>query len=165
MCNDSGRRWPKRIRLERRLYEIPYQLITITITCRNRMRCFDHPDFTSSCRDSLEFASHQHKIDVLIYCFMPDHLHLLVQPASAGTNVIDFVQRFKSFTGRLAWNHGFQGKIWQPSFYDHILREHEDPMKHIRYIVENPVRAGIVDYWNEYPHTGSLVFDLDEFDW
>ncbi len=165
MSDASGRHYPKRIRLERRLYETSLQCVAITVTCRDRRHCFENSEFTRSCRDSLEFSSARYGIDVLVFCFMPDHLHLLVQRQLDGVNVIDFVQRYKSFTAKLAWDHGFDGKIWQPRFYDHILREHEDPMKHIRYIIENPVRAGIVSTWIEYPHTGSLVFDLAEFDW
>jgi putative transposase len=95
---------------------------------------------------------------------MPDHLHLLLQPEME-TDIIEFVQRYKSWTTRLAWKHGVTGKLWQPRFYDHILRENVDPLRHIRYIAENPIRANLVETWNEYPYVGSTVFDLNEFDW
>lgn len=164
MSNVHNYRWPKRIRLERGLYEVPEQPISLTIACRNRHRYFESDALVEACRDSLQAVSEQHDVGVLAYCFMPDHLHLLVQPRSR-SNVISFVQRYKSWTSRLAWQQDIHGKIWQPRFYDHILRESDDPMKQIRYIVENPVRAGLVGIWSDYPWVGSLEYDLTEFEW
>ena len=66
---------------------------------------------------------------------------------------------FKQLSGHwLARN--LSGVKWQKDFYDHILREEDELMKHLRYIAENPVRRGLVAEWNEYPFTGSEVFDL-----
>lgn len=95
---------------------------------------------------------------------MPDHIHLLLQP-EIESDLVKFIQHYKSWTTRQAWKHGIQGKLWQRSFYDHILRNGDDLERHLRYIIENPVRAGIVDDWREFPYSGSLVYDLEEMDW
>jgi putative transposase len=43
------------------------------------------------------------------------------------------------------------GKLWQRGFYDHALRKDEDVLKLARYIVANPIRAGIINKIGDYP--------------
>ncbi len=90
---------------------------------------------------------------------MPDHIHLLISP-SPQVSLVDFVRAFKGRSTRLAWQYGYPGKIWQRSFYDHFLRKEEDVHRVVDYILNNPVRQGIVDDWQEYPFSGSLVYNL-----
>lgn len=44
------------------------------------------------------------------------------------------------------------GPFWQRSFYDHALRREEDRLQLARYVVANPLRAGIVERLGDYPH-------------
>ena len=68
---------------------------------------------------------------------------------------------FKQKTGFwLSRNTG--GIKWQKDFYDHIHRKNEDLKKHITYLLDNPVRKGLVDHWQNYPFKGSLDFNLQE---
>jgi putative transposase len=164
MHQGTNRRWSKPIRLPREHYEVPHQIVSITIGCRDRQPYFEMAELTVDCIIALRNAAKMRSIDVHAYCFMPDHVHLLLEPRE-GSNVIDFVQAYKSYTTKIAREHGFLQSIWQPRFYDHILREHEDQNKHIRYLIENPVRAGLVDLWPEYSYVGSFVYDLGDFDW
>jgi putative transposase len=161
----SERRYrEKRIRLDRHLYKVPDQITAITISSRYRTRFFEQHDFTTACCQALREVGDRQMVKILIFCFMPDHLHLLLQTYETG-DVIEFVQRYKSWTTRIAWQHGISGKVWQPRFYDHILREGEDPIKQMRYIAENPIRAGLAETISQYPYVGSFTYDLNEFDW
>ena len=63
-------------------------------------------------------------ITLHLYCLMPDHLHLIVQLTSS--NLLGMVSEFKSISTRVWWSHGGKGRLWQPSFYDHGIREAED---------------------------------------
>ena len=74
-------------------------------------------------------------------------------------DVTSFVQAYKGRTTRTYWKMGGRGKLWQRGFYDHILRSEEDLQDVTRYILENPVRKGIVKSLVEYPFSGSAVFD------
>jgi REP element-mobilizing transposase RayT len=47
---------------------------------------------------------------------------------------------------------GCKGRIWQPGFHDHALRHDEDRLKVARYIIANPLRAGLVNSIGAYPH-------------
>jgi len=48
---------------------------------------------------------------------------------------------------------GWKGKVWQRSFCDHALRKDEDVTKVAEYIVNNPIRRGLVKDWTEYPYS------------
>ena len=112
---------------------------------------------------------------VFVYCLMPEHLHFLcsVGPyahrnyAHKGLHyldkelsIIDFVNQFKGKSTTIAWKYGIKGSLWQKRWYDHILRKDEDVRKIGEYILNNPVRRGLVEHWYEYPYCGYL----DEFD-
>jgi len=53
-------------------------------------------------------------------------------------------------------------KLWQPSFYDHVLRNDEDVFKFAKYILNNPVRRKIVTNYKDYQFSGpiDLIGDL-----
>ena len=98
-------------------------------------------------------------MEVLAYCFMPDHLHLLLEAKEDG-NLIRFVKTFKQMS---AYRHRqtFDQPLWQKGYYDHILRKEEDVCGVAQYICENPVRAGLVDSPDEYAFWGgTLLADL-----
>jgi putative transposase len=88
--------------------------------------------------------------DVCAVCLMPDHLHIL--QGVIETNLIDLMQRWKTFTTNRLHRLGISGDIWQRSFYDHAMRDDEDLEQTANYIVENPVRAGIVAVVSDYPY-------------
>ena len=98
-------------------------------------------------------------VRVYAYCFMPDHLHLLFSPA-AGCDAVRFVQLLKGKSTRVFWASGGEGKLWQRGFYDHILRKDEGLGEVARYILDNPVRKGLVRKASDYPYSGSFVFDI-----
>ncbi|MCO5222143.1 MAG: transposase [Thermomicrobiales bacterium] len=86
---------------------------------------------------------------VHLICLMPDHLHALIEVQSEG--LVKIVGRAKSMTTRMWWTNGRQGTLWQKSFYDHGIRETHDFEATVKYILENPVRAGLVEEGETYP--------------
>jgi len=99
--------------------------------------------------------------NVIAYVFMPDHLHLLVEGATEECELRRFVSLAKQ---RAAYTFGQQheGQLWQPSFYDHVLREDESSLPFIRYIIENPVRSALVDRIEDYPFLDTGAVPLCE---
>jgi putative transposase len=151
----------KRIRLDRHLYKEPQTLVAVTIGTNNRRPIFSNDLLTSRAIDLLKTRASEMDVSIIAFCFMPDHVHLLLSPGLMG-DLVEFIRDYKSRTTRLCWEHGIHGKVWQRSFYDHILREFDDPMKHVRYILENPVREQMVDSFSEYPWCGSFEYDVFE---
>jgi REP element-mobilizing transposase RayT len=54
--------------------------------------------------------------------------------------IMDIVCAYKSLTTRECKKNGFDEKLFQNSFYDHVIRDREDYDAHARYIAENPMR-------------------------
>ncbi len=109
-----------------------------------------------NCIETLRAYSEKHGLAVLAYCFMPDHLHLLVEGDSE-SDLPQFIKDFKQRTG-YAYRRSNSGLLWQKSYYDHILRAEEDMRQVARYIIANPVRAALVTAASDYPYSGSFVW-------
>jgi REP element-mobilizing transposase RayT len=149
----------KRIRLPADIYGQPGTRALLTVVVDGRRRIFEAPELARPTIDLLREQSMRDAIAVLAFCLMPDHLHLLVR-VDGLIGVPRFVQDFKGKSTRAAWNYGHVGQLWQRSFHDRLLRESDNELERVRYIVANPVRSGLVDEWQEYPFSGSFVYDL-----
>ena len=90
--------------------------------------------------------------DTLTFVLMPDHLHWLLQ-LRAGC-LADLVKRFKSVSGAVLnrMRDAPCVPVWQAGFHDHAIRDDADMQDIARYIVANPVRAGLVESVRLYPH-------------
>lgn len=80
------------------------------------------------------------------YVIMPNHIHvvLILESETAGASprptITDIVCAYESLTTRECKKNGFDGKLFQTSFYEHIIRGREDYEKIVKYIYENRVR-------------------------
>lgn len=91
------------------------------------------------------------------YCLMPDHLHVLVSPAESGRPVGGFLRRFKSFSTREYQCTAGVARLWQTTAHDRVVRKSEDVAWLAEYIANNPVRAGLVECWTEWPYSRVFV--------
>jgi putative transposase len=99
--------------------------------------------------------------NVNVHCFMPDHVHLLVEGRGEQADACRFVHQAKQRSGYL-FAQRYHTRLWQPSFYDHVLRDDEAALSVARYIVENPVRAELVESPTEYPFLGASEYTISE---
>lgn len=107
-------------------------------------------------------ALKQYKCESEVYLFMPDHLHIIITGNDPESDAYRAMKAFKQYSGY--WMSKNRQEVWwQDGFHDHILREEEDYFALMKYILNNPVRAGICETWEEYPHKGSTVFDLTKW--
>jgi len=87
----------------------------------------------------------------LAYVIMPDHMHWLMQ-LKKDTGISKVVKNIKGKSAIEINQHlGRKGSIWQNGFYDHAIRKDEQIINIARYIIANPVRAGLVSSVREYP--------------
>lgn len=86
----------------------------------------------------------------LAWVVMPDHLHWLVTLQTGSLSAL--IQRIKSRSA-ISINRVLlsQGQVWQKGFHDHALRQDEDLCAVARYIVANPLRAGLAQTIGDYP--------------
>ena len=97
----------------------------------------------------------------ITYCFMPDHVHLLVAGTSETADCKQFIARGKQYSG-FYYKNQHHRRLWQRYGFERVLRNDEATLAVARYIVENPVRAGLVADPKDYPFLGSSVYTLDE---
>jgi len=98
---------------------------------------------------------------IVAYCFMPDHLHLLVEACSESSDCLRFIKRAKQFSG-FHYFREFGQRLWQRYGFERTLREEDATLPVARYILENPVRAKLVQNPEEYPFSGSTTHTLSE---
>ena len=86
----------------------------------------------------------------LAWVVMPDHLHWLVQLKDGD---LDSLMRQVKSRSAMAINRarGMTGAIWQEGFHDRALRFEDDVRAAARYVVANPLRAGLVTRLADYP--------------
>jgi putative transposase len=151
----------KRIRLDADLYGQSGVVCSITIATKDRLWIFDDAALAEASVAILRKQAMTLGAKVYAYCFMPDHVHLLLAPSDS-CDLVAFVAQFKNLVQRAAWRLGLHGTFWQKRFWDHFLRQDEDIETVVHYILNNPVRAGLVSDWRDYPYSGSLVWETLE---
>ncbi len=149
----------KSIRMPPSAYRESGQIFSVTITTARRISVFADLDFGHECIALLRAAHDAGRIRVYAYCLMPDHVHLLLGIGSA-SDLTSEIGRWKSLCSNVRRRIGGAERMWQRSFYDHALRKEEDVRVVARYILENPIRAGLVERSKDYPLSGSFEFDL-----
>ena len=120
---------------------------------------FAEPAAARLIEQALRWLHCQDRWQCKAYVIMPDHVHF-VAVLGDQVSLSKVMRTFGSYTARrLNEMLGRCGKVWQKGFYDHCLRSDESYTKHLRYIVENPVRKGFVANVEDWP------FSAIEPDW
>jgi putative transposase len=90
------------------------------------------------------------------YVIMPDHLHLFCAPGGLiAQPLAKWVSFWKSCAAR-HWPRRAEAPIWQRHFWDTQLRRGESYDEKWDYVVNNPVRAGLVSRAEDWPYQGEL---------
>jgi putative transposase len=108
----------------------------------------------------LQYASNKYNYLVLTYCFMPNHLHLLML-SQKESDLLDFVKLFKQLSS-YHYKQKSGRQLWQASFYDRKLRFDEDRPGVAKYILNNPVRWKLCVEVSGYRYSGSFVCSIDD---
>ena len=96
----------------------------------------------------------------LAWVVMPDHFHALIS-LDGGISLSDAMNKLKGRSARVINKQlDRTGSFWQRSFRDHALRKEEDRLQLARYVVANPLRAGMVERLGDYPHWDSVWLSL-----
>ncbi|MGH8493852.1 MAG: REP-associated tyrosine transposase [Moraxellaceae bacterium] len=120
------------------------QIYHITAVTKNRQPTFTDWAKGRAVVHTLIKLSEEDRAHTLCYVVMPDHLHWLME-LNSGT-LAEVMQLLKGRSAR-----ELNSQLWQPGFHDHALRKEEDVISLARYIVTNPLRAGLVRNVADYP--------------
>jgi putative transposase len=133
----------------------------LTIGTRARARVFTDPAVVAVVVSQLLRVATDEGFAVIAYCFMPDHVHLVVAGRSATSDLPRFVRLAKQRSG-FCFKQAFGRHLWQESFYERVVRRIDDLADVIAYVIDNPVRARLADNPAAYPHWGSQVYEREE---
>ncbi len=133
-------------------------VFSVTIVTVRRDPVFADLAFGRRCVDLLAATLGRFGAVGYAHCLMPDHAHLLL---GVGTgSLVDVVADWKARCFHTRRERGEMEPFWQRSFWDHGLRGDEGLIETALYILNNPVRAGLVEDWRQYPLCGSTLWDL-----
>ena len=130
----------------------------LTLCTNGRAKTFSDHAIIILLLDILHGTCAAHFFEVYAYCFMPDHLHLILVGTRDSSNLSRAIQSFKGKTAAAARGTGIR-ELWQKGFYDHVLRSGESLDAAANYMFMNPVRAGFVQQADEWAGSGSFVLD------
>lgn len=99
--------------------------------------------------------------ELYAYCIMPNHVHLvfkhIIQENTGEENrypISDILMSLKRFTARECNKMlDRSGSFWQDESFDRVIRDAEELERTIAYTLNNPVKADLVDYWEEWPYS------------
>ncbi|UHD15426.1 REP-associated tyrosine transposase [Thiocapsa bogorovii] len=137
-------------------YSEPGREYLVTTTVHRRIPVFETFSYARICIRELAGTERETDASWLAWVLMPDHFHGLVRLGST-SDLSDLMRRFKGASA-YALNRvmGRTGTLWQPGYHDHALRREESRLAVARYIVANPLRAGLAERPGDYPHWDSV---------
>ena len=91
---------------------------------------------------------------LICYCIMPNHIHLAFTLLEGNRGISKIMKSIKGISAR-EYNKlmGTNGIIWQDESYDHLVRNEQELLNIIRYIINNPVNAKFVTDWKNWKWT------------
>ena len=125
-----------------------------------KARVFHKPQDYEAFLNLLGTAKQRQSIKLFAFCLMPNHFHLVVQPESS-LALSRFMQwLMTSHVRRYHQHYESTGHVWQGRFKSFAIQRDEHLITVLRYVCQNPVRAGLVKKSDEWPWSGLVRTDL-----
>ena len=136
----------------------PVYFITTCIAARRPLLA--QPTVHAILREEWQGLRSRHGWMVGAYMIMPDHVHFFAAPVPEEARPLSHVMaKWKEWSAkRILKTTGTTAPLWQPEFFDHVLRSESSRTEKWNYLRENPVRAGLVAQAEAWPFTGHIDF-------
>jgi len=85
----------------------------------------------------------------------------MLEGVTADADLRMAMHRWKLRTG-FAWKQRTGQRLWQEGFHDYVLRDYDSATVIVKYIINNPIRAGLTEEVTRYPYIGSSRYGLAE---
>ena len=140
---------------------IGFQYYSLTWSCHDGQSLFTQQDRIDLVRAQFLRASKETNVADVAHCFMPDHFQELVKGESSDADAERYIRKAKQYSG-FYFKQAFHLKLWVRKGFKRVLIDDYAPRAAIKYIIENPVRAGLVTRVENYPFTGSAKYTIEE---
>ena len=150
---------------ERKRFFVQYD--NLLDSCNNGPTYLNQPEVAEIVKEQLHLFDND-MYELIAYSIMPNHVHILIDTAIQIPPAQDFttweavnfqpldkiMKRIKGATGRYANLYLKRtGTFWQKESYDHFIRNQKEFSNVIRYILNNPIKARLVNDWGEHPYS------------
>lgn len=133
----------------------------LTFSARDRRRSFLDSLAARETLNAIVRTAREERFADLAYCVMPAHLHWLVEGRSCDSDLRRLATMAKRRSGAIyAMRTGVA--LWQEGYYDRVIRDEVELYVTARYVIENPVRAGLVSAPVDWPYSGSEVWTFEQ---
>jgi putative transposase len=127
----------------------------VSVTAWGRRNIFQTDRMAALFLDVLRENRAKGRFQVHEFVLMRNHFHALITPA-AEVSLEKCAQYIKGgFSFRAKRELGFSGEVWQAGYNEHRVRDARDYRDHVRYIHENPVRAGLCEKPEDYEYSSA----------
>ena len=139
-------------RLERVFVPTPIYFVTANAANRRSILAVNEIH-----RAFLDFAKLGEDRGALVgaYVLMPDHMHLFVA-LDPEAKLTMWMKSLKNSLSKTLRSLNIPAPHWQKGFFDHVLRSSDSYDQKWEYVRDNPVRAGLVKTWEEWPFSGQV---------
>lgn len=128
------------------------QIYFVTMVTLDRKPHFSNLYLARKAIQQISLLHNEEKLYSYAWVVMPDHMHWLFQLGNE-QSLSKIINLFKGRTARILNKEiNKKGKFWQSAYYDRAIRKDEDIKQVARYIIANPLRAGLVERLADYPH-------------
>jgi putative transposase len=126
-----------------------------------RQKHFSDTAIGEAVRTQLLSTAARWDVEIVAYCFMPDHLYLLVEGTSERADCRKYADTFRRTSG-FQFRQERESRLWQEGYFDRVLRDEDATLDVVSYIVLNPVKAGLCTDARSYLLSGSSRDELSE---
>ena len=144
-----------RARLDRQSYVGRHRTF-LTFCTHGRRRVFTTGELVDQVVGEFLRGCAREGFEIVAYCFMPDHVHLLVGGMWLDSDLVRWITLSKQFAA-VSYLRSTGQRLWQEGWFDRVVRDSDDVVAIVQYIIENPIRAGLVVDVTEYPFWGSCT--------
>jgi len=163
-------------RPSRKIFDIEGHAFFVTFSCYRRLSLLGRDRCKRIVLGSLDALSREHRVGVVGFCIMPNHVHALLRPETAGL-LSTFVQQWKRLTsgaiqeflhlgqpddyspfGKYVRDSSGAIHVWQPKYYPFNVFTLKKALEKLEYMHNNPVKAGLVKDPSDWPWSSAGYF-------
>ena len=131
---------------------VPGGTYFFTLVTFQRRKYFDTPHKLDLLHSKIRQVQRSKPFDLLAYCLLPDHIHLLIELPEEDCNFSIRMREIKRLT--TLWMKretlGNVDPIWQDKYWEHTIRDEKDLQTHFDYIHYNPIKHGLTETYDSW---------------
>ena len=120
---------------------------------KNGVHYVSNPTIATLCKNQLHYYDGK-EYDLIAYCIMSNHVHVVYLLKENSRSISQIMHSIKRYTAKES-NKILkrEGKFWQDESFDRLVRDETELRKIVNYVINNPVKTGLINNWEEWKWT------------